>query len=368
MMTRSIRTLVLALGAAVLATGLGGCGGDETEPVEHIRPVRWERISTADGGRVRVFAGVTRAGQEIVLSFKVPGTIEDLPVRVGDRVDQGDVVAVIDGRDYRLQADEAEASLRRAEAQLRNARAEYERAEALYEADNASLSDLEAARAAFETAEAGVLAAQNGLELARRQLGYTRLTAPVAGAIARRPVEENENVGAGQEVALLTAGDLAEVEIFLPGQLVSDLSVGDAATVTVTSLPEREFPAHVTEIGVAATGGGSTFPVTVRLDEPDPDVLSGLAAEVALRFGMRDERPRFLVPAAAIGEDNAGRYALVLRDVQGGEATVARVAVTTGDLTNLGLEVLSGLQDGDMIVTAGVHRIHDGQRVLVPQQ
>jgi len=361
-----------ALAAAVVALTLGvtlcGCGGQEEAPAEHLRPVRWERISAADGGRTRIFAGVTRAGQEIVLSFKVSGTIEQLPVKVGHRVAAGDLIAVLDPRDYRLQADEAQASLRRAEAQLRNARAEYERAEALYEADNASLSDLEAARAAFETAEAGVTAAQNSLELALRRLEYTRLTAPVPGAIARRPVEANENVQAGQEVALLTAGDRAEVQIFLPGQLVSDLAVGDPATVTVTSLPGRAFPARVTEIGVAATGGGSTFPVTVRLEEAEPDVLSGLSAEVALRFGSGDERERFLVPAAAIGEDDDGRYAMVVRGVSGGQGTAARVPVTTGELTNLGLEVLSGLQDGDLLITAGVHRITDGQRVLVPQR
>jgi RND family efflux transporter MFP subunit len=362
-------TLVaLALITLAALFPLVGCGEEPPPPAEPLRPVRWEPVSAVDGGRVRVFAGVTRAGQEISLSFKVSGTLERLAVRVGDRVQAGDAIATLDDRDLRLQVEEAEASRRRAAAQLRNARAEYERAEALYEADNASLADLEAARAAFETAEAGVQAATNSLELARRRLGYARLTAPVAGAIASVPVEENENVSPGTEVALLTAGDRPEVEVFLPGQLVGELQVGDAATVTINTLPGRRFPARVTEIGVAATGGGNTFPVTVRLERADPDVLSGLAAEVALTFGDDQDAPRFLVPAAAIGADQDGRYAMVIRNLQDGVGLAARVPVTCGDLTSLGLEVLSGLRDGDRLITAGVHRLTDGQRVLVPQQ
>ena len=153
----------------------------------------------------------------------------------------------------------------------------------------------------------------------------------------------------------------------LPGQLVTELEVGDAAAVTINALAERRFAARVTEIGVAATGGGSTFPVTVRLEDADPAVLSGMAAEVALTFGADDLERIFLVPASAIGEDHHGRYAFVVRDLQDGQGTARRVAVTTGDLTNAGLEVLDGLAEGDLLITAGVHRINDGQTVLVPQ-
>ena len=75
-----------------------------------------------------------------------------------------------------------------------------------------------------------------------------------------------------------------------------------------------------------------------------------------------------LVPASAIGEDAGGRYAFVVRDMDEGVGVAHRVEVTTGSLTNEGLEVLTGLVDGDYLVTAGVHRIIDGQRVKVPQQ
>lgn len=369
-MTTTMATIRWTLGlVAVIAVGafLPGCGGEEAAPTEHLRPVRWQTIDDASSGRTRVFAGVTRAGQEIALSFKVGGTIEQLAVNVGTRVEAGAPIATLDDSDYRLQVREAEASLGQAEASLRNARAQYDRVESLYEADNASLSELESARAAFETAEAAVEAGRNGLELARRQLEYTRLNAPTGGAIASTPAEIGENVRAGQEIALLTAGEQSEVKIALPGQLVSGVSVGDAATVTINGLDDREFAALVTEVGVAATGGGSTYPVVVRLDQADGAVLSGMSAEVALTFRREGGERVILVPASAIGEDKDGRFAFLLRDVRDGQGRVERVSVTTGDLTNQGLEVLAGLAPGDKLITAGVHRIHDGLTVLVPQ-
>jgi RND family efflux transporter MFP subunit len=331
-MSSSSRRWILPLVSALVSLGVGlaGCGSEQAEITEHLRPVRWEQVFQTGGGRTRIFAGVTRAGQEIELSFKVGGTVEKLAVSVGARVAAGDLIATIDDRDYRLETEEAEAALRRVEAELRNARSSYQRAEALYEANNASLSELDAARAGFETAQASVRSAEKNLQLARRRLGYTSLTAPVAGAIARRSVEENENVQVGQEVALLTAGSRAEVEIFLPGQLIGQLAVGDAATVTVSALPGQTFAALVTEVGVAATGGGNTFPVIVRLEDEHQEVLSGMAAEVSLVFGGRDQESRFLVPASAVGQDDHGRYAFVVREIADGVGVATRVTVTTG--------------------------------------
>lgn len=348
-------------------TLVAGCSDGEAELGEILRPVRCEKVFQSGGGRVRAFAGVARAGQEIVLSFKVSGTVETLAVSVGDRVAAGALIATLDDNDYRLETEESEASLRKTEAELRNARASYERVEALFEASNAALSELDQARAAFETAQAGVRSAENGLALARRRLGYTRLTAPVDGAIASCMVEASENVGSGQQVALLTAGERPEVTIDLPSQLIRQLSVGAVAEVVVGSLDDRILPARIIELGVAATGG-STVPVTVRLDDGDSDVLPGMSAEVRFSFGADDSAPRYFVPPSAVGEDMHGRYVFVVAAGDDGVGVARRVEVATGELTNQGLEITAGLADGDLLVTAGVSRLLDGTRVKLPQR
>lgn len=362
-----IRRLILAACLLPALAVVTGCDQAETEAPQVLRPVRSETVYQTGGGRERAFAGVTKAGQEIALSFKVSGTVEDLAVSVGDRVRAGQTIATVDDRDTRLEVEESEASLRRAEAEERNARLGYQRVESLFEANNAALSELDQSRAAFETAQAAVRSAEMGLAMSERRLGYTTLTAPVDGAIATVDVEASENVNAGQVVATLTAGERAEVTVDLPVQLIRQLAMGDAAEVLVASLDGRTFDARITELGVSGAGG-STVPVTVRLERQEAEVLPGLSAEVRFTFGGDDVAGRFVVPASAVGEDRHGRFAFVVKPDVEGEGVVHRIEVVTGELTNQGLEVMAGLSDGDQLVTAGLNRLVDGTRVRLPRR
>jgi RND family efflux transporter MFP subunit len=284
-------------------------------------------------------------------------------VNVGDEVRAGELIAELDPEDYELQLEEAEASLARARAEARNAEANYERVRALYENHNASRQDLDAARAASESASAQVEADEKKVELARLQVGYTRLLAPMEGAIAAVDIEVNENVATGQTVVLLTGGAEIEVNVAVPEALISGIRERDPVTVTFDALPDREFPALVTEVGVAATGMATTYPVTVCLTGEESEVRPGMAAEVGFRFQGTDERERLLVPTAAIGEDGEGRFAFVVERVDEGLGVAHRREVAVGELTSEGLEILRGLADGDLLVTAGVSRIEDGQTV-----
>lgn len=349
-----------------LATSmLFGCGQEEPEQEEIIRPVRYEQIFLQGGNRVRTFSGVAKASEESRLSFKVPGTVERLAVQVGDNVQAGQLIAELNDEDYRLQKQQAEASNTQAQATARNARANYERVKLLYESNNASRSELDGARANKESAEAAEEATQKQLELANLQLSYTELRAPTDGAIATVNVEVNENVAAGQTIVQLTSIEGLEVEVTIPEILITQIQEGDAVTVGFDALPEQEFPATVTEVGISATGMGSTYPVTVLLDEENPDVRSGMAAEVGFNFESQDQQEYFVVPSVAVAEDRKGRHVFVVKDMGDGFGTIERKDVRIGDLTSDGIEVLEGLNDGDKVVTAGVSRIHEGQKVRV---
>lgn len=352
----------LGVAAALLLTSLIACRREE-QPENVLRPVRFQQVYSTGGNRVRSFSGTARAGVESRLSFKVSGTIRNLPVQVGDSVRAGQLIADLDPQDYRVQAQEAEAALAQANAQARRAQAEYERVRLLWENNNASKSDLDAARAASESAEATVAAQEQNLEAARLRLSYTRLTAPVAGSVAAVNVEVNENVQPGQEIVLLTSGSQLEVEVGVPEVLISQIETGEEVTVTFDALPGRSFSARTTEVGVAATGMGSTFPVRAVLSESDPDIRSGMAAEIAFLFETPGQREVYLVPPVAVGEDRDGRYVFVVEPGEPGQGIVRRRAVEVGDLTAEGFEVFEGLSDGDRVVTAGLSKIEDGQVV-----
>jgi len=340
------------------------CGGDqqqEAEPV--IRPVRYIQVYATGGGRDRSFSGSARAGVESRLSFKVAGTIERIPVSVGNVVRKGDLIAELDPTDYELQMQDAEASLVQVESQAKNARASYARIQRLYENANASRSDLDQALAQRESAEANVESVQKKLELAQLQLEYTRLLAPAAGSIASVDVEANENVGVGQTVVMLTAGEVPEVEVSVPEILITQVREGNDVTVKFDAIRNETFSATVTEVGVAALGFATTYPVKVRLDEADNRIRPGMASEVTFRFESQSNREHFVVPSIAVAEDRNGRFVYVVEPTTDEEAVARRRSVTVGDVTTNGLEILEGVSDGDLVVIAGVSRISDGQTV-----
>ncbi|MFH1574402.1 MAG: efflux RND transporter periplasmic adaptor subunit [Acidobacteriota bacterium] len=349
---------------AVLAAMLYvSCGEEETAPKPVIRPVRYQQVFSTGSSRERTFSGTSRAALESRLSFKVAGTVRRVPVKVGDAVKVGTLIAELDPKDYQLQVQEAEAALKSAEAQARNANSALSRVRALYENRNASRNDLDAAQAAAASARAQVSSFQKRVELARSQLSYTRLTSPVEGSIAAMNADENENVSPGQPVALLTSGSKLEILVAIPEILIAQIREGNETTVSFDAIPDRPFSGTVTEVGVSSTGMATTFPVTVRLTHDDPDCRPGMAAEVIFRFGSRGGRERILVPSVAAGEDRQGRFVFVLERAEEGFGIARRRPVRVGDVTEEGIEILEGLQDGDLVVTAGVSRVQDGQQV-----
>ncbi|HEX9654401.1 MAG TPA: efflux RND transporter periplasmic adaptor subunit [bacterium] len=339
------------------------CGGDRPQPQEILRPVRYTQVYSSGGVRMRTFSGVAKSGIESNLSFKVAGTVQQLAVKVGDKVRPGQTIARLDPEDYQLKVQQAQAALTQAIAQERNAGADYERVRSLYENNNASKSELDAKRALFESATAQVEAATKQLELARLQLSYTNLVSPTAGSIAAVYVEVNENVTAGKNIVLLTGGSQIDVDVSIPELLIKNIKEGDNVSVTFDAIPGKPYQATVTEVGVAAMTFATTFPVTVRLKDPDPEIRSGMAAEVTFQFQSTDQRERILVPPVAVTEDEQGRFVFVVEPADSGTGIVHRRNVQIGELAAEGLEVFSGLADGELVVTAGLSKIQDGLKV-----
>lgn len=358
--TRLTRNLYAIVFTATLGLGCG----DAPTPKKELRPVRFQEIFSTGSGRVRTFSGVCKAGIESKLSFRVPGTLEKLNVQVGDKVKKGQILAELDATDYALKVQEAQASLQNAKAIEIQAKNDYERVLALYENNNASASDLDASRAKFKSAQAGVSATQKVIQLAQLQVSYTRLRAPEDGDIAEVPVEVNENTQAGKTVVVLTSGSVPEVQLAVPEVLISKVKQGSRVDIRLDAEPGKQFKGTVSEIGVMSLSTATTFRVTVKFDSAFSEVRPGMAAEVSIKFEYRKDEDRILVPPASVGEDREGRHVfVVIPGDSAGIGIVHKRRVTIGDLTDDGLEVIEGLIDGDLLVTAGVSRIQDGMPV-----
>lgn len=348
----------------ILLPLLGGCEGeDQTQQDEILRPVRYTKATLHDGSVERVFSGVAKAKLESSLSFKVAGTLQKRPVNVGDKLSAGQLVASLDPTDFNINVHEAQANLSNTRAELRRTRANYERTKSLYENDSVSKSELDAARAAAESARAQVDSAQQRLQSVELQLSYTELYSPGRCAVAETYMKINENVNAGTSIMRVNCGECLEVKVSVAEAFINQISSGSEVEVLIDAIQEKRFKAVVTEVGIASTETGTAYPVTVALQEGCDDIRAGMAADVLFRLARGDGKPYIGIPAIAVGEDRYGRFVFVLSKNSEGDWIVNRRPVTIDEFAEKDISVLSGLEANELIVTAGIRRIVDGQKV-----
>jgi len=363
MMKNALLTILVAM------LILGGCGKSDEVADERLRPVRFVTVSDASDFRNRSFSGISKSSRESRLSFKVSGTIKNMPVQIGQRLEAGDLIAQIDAASYVLQAQQAQATLVEAQANDRRATANYERTKGLYANSNASLDDLESARAQAESASAVERAASKALEIARLNVSYTKLTADSDCSIASLNIEVNENVTSGQQVAAVSCGDAYEVTLDLPESLIGSIDEWTPVTIRFGAIPDAEFSGEISEIAVASGAGAAAFPVVIKIIGSHLSLRSGLAADVTFKFdSAASQGGGYVLPVNSVIYDPSGTFVFVAAPGEtAGEALVRRRDVTLGELTQSGIEIAEGLTVGDRVITAGISVIRDGQRVLAPE-
>ena len=165
----------------------------------------------------------------------------------------------------------------------------------------------------------------------------------------------------------MNCGECAEINVAIPETIINLVKEESDVTVTADAYPGQEFKAMVTEVGVA-TGAGATFPVKVKLTGDCPGFRSGMAADVQFDFGTSTGAHALVVPPVSVGEDREGRYVFVLQE-EGGHWYARRRAVDVSDEgTGSGLQITSGLDEGELVATAGVRRIQDGIEVKLLEE
>lgn len=351
----------MRLSLLILVVLLGGCRKEEA--IEPIRPVRVELAKSPEEERTRTFSATAQASEESVLSFKVEGTITSILVNVGDEVEREELLATLDPLDYQLQVEQSEAELGRSKAISRNAQANYDRVRQLYETRTASRSDLDKARAESESAIAQVVAGERALALAERRLDYTYLRAATRGSIAQKLAEVNENVRPNQPIFAMVAGTKPEVKVQIPENLIGQIWRGMPATAKFQALPGQLLKGEVIYIGVATTAAATTYPVTLVIDDPTHSIRSGMTAEITFLFPKGTDA--VLVPASAVQGDLEGPYLYLVSDFDGRIGTVERRPVVVGELLGQEIEILSGLDGGERVITAGFDKVTPGTKVSI---
>ncbi|MCU0838458.1 MAG: efflux RND transporter periplasmic adaptor subunit [Rhodospirillales bacterium] len=355
-----MRRSAATFGFLALAPLLVGCDQQQAPPPETVRAIRAIEVGDAVSGQVRRFPGLIEAKESSELSFEVGGSVREVLVNQGDFVRGGQVLARLDDERFRLAVSAANADVDRARAYVAQTTADYQRHQRLLAQRAVSQVQFEVAQRNYDSARSQLEFAQAQLGLAQRDLRSTTLKAPFAGAIAVRQIEPFLEVRAGQTVFRLDAERGIEVAIGVPETTIAQLRLGMPATVTVASRAEA-MAAQVTEIGTAAAAG-NTFPVKLALLQPPPAIRPGMTAEASLVLGQDERGETYFVPLAAIapGERPGDGFVFVY---DAGTSTVRRTAVRAAGTLSSNEVAVSGLSRGQIIATAGVTFLVDGQKV-----
>jgi RND family efflux transporter MFP subunit len=347
----------IPLAGALLASG---CGKEE-EPVAEepvVLAVKTLTIGGKGSGETRDYTGSLAAWQHAEMAFEVSGKIIEFNALEGQQVEQGFVLARLDPRDF-------EAGLTAAKANVAQAKADFERFTILLEKGVAPKADFEAKKRRYEVTESELGTAEKALEDAD-------LVAPFAGAMARKLVEDFQNVAAKEPVLILQDETSYKIRVTVPEQDMAggrpegiDLDEVNRRLqpkVTVTSLPDQRFDARIYELSMTADPVTRTFDATFVMDRPaEVRILPGMTAKVQITVANRTAQGGHSVPGVAVWSDQAGASYVWKVDSQSKQ--VARAPVELGSMAGDRVQVTGGLSPGDVIVTSGVRSLTDGSLI-----
>jgi macrolide-specific efflux system membrane fusion protein len=307
------------------------------------------RVSRRTIGSAVKATGVVkpRIGAEVKVGSRVSGVVARLHVRIGDTVSRGQLLAELDTRELAARRDQARAALAAADATLAYASADLERKRALAAAQLLAPADLDLAERGQGVARQQRAEAAAGLDYASTQLGYSRISAPTSGIVASVATQEGETVAASLAApTFVTLVDLARLEVwaYVDETDIGRIAVGQAARFTVDTYPGHEFDGRVTAVYPQAEIRDNVvnYVAVVNFDPPRGRTLRPvMTATVRIATETRDGV--LAVPRRAVRRDQGRTFVLT----PAGERRT--VAVGTRDETHV--EVLSGLREGDEVVT-----------------
>lgn len=350
-MRKSFFFLGAAAALLLIVAGMSGVFREKIEPgradVRHrlgsgLPSERVHRILETEYSEV---PGSLRAVDRTDVAARIMARIESIAVQAGDRVEQGDVLAVLDDRELKAALDQAAQSVAAARSDFRNAAADLDRFEELHASGAVSRSDLDQARNRHEVAEARVEGATHAETAAAAALSHATITAPIAGVIVDRLAQPGDTAAPGRPLLSIYNPGAFRMEAAAPESLGAKLQPGDMLGVRLDAL-DLDTRGAVELIVPQASAASRTVLVKVRLPATE-GMVEGMFGRL---FVPAMERARVCVPLSAVRE--TGQLSFV--DVVGPENRLERRYVKLGDHSEYGrIEALSGLDGGEEVILYG---------------
>ncbi|MCG2592694.1 efflux RND transporter periplasmic adaptor subunit [Ramlibacter sp. XY19] len=297
---------------------------------------------------------------------QVSGVLTQVLFKEGQAVKKGQLLATIDPRPFEMAVQQAVGARMRDEAQLAAARVTLERFETLLKQDSIARQEVDTQRATVHQLEATVVGSKAAEGTARLNLSYTRIVSPIEGRVGLRTVDVGNQVSTGDTngVALVTKLSPIDVEFSVPQDHASWLQRNAGAFMDVkafdrtrtTLLDDGVFASLDNQIDTT-TG---TVKAKARFNNTRLQLFPSQFVNVQLQ--LRTIQNAVVVPVTAVRQSSTGEYVFVLQD----DRTVKLRPVVRGQMVNDKVQVTSGLQIGEKVITEGADRLRDGARVLLP--
>ena len=340
--------LIAILGASFL---LSGCHEEIVPPKPPL--VKVQQVKLSNAAQIENYSGVVKGRYETNLSFQVGGKIISREVQAGSFVRVGEVLMTIDPKDIVEQSHSADAQVASARAQLELAKSNLDRYSELFKSEAIAAAVLDQYRTQYDAAQAAYDAAIAQARQSQNALEYATLTANADGVISEIAAEVGQVVAAGQNVLKLVQTNEFEVVVNIPENKIADVQIGQRVSINFWATGDV-VSGTVREISPMADSASRTFTVKISLPEAS-NIQLGMTANVSMQNEISPSA--IVLPLSAIYQtDDAAQVWIV----DGGKVSLKKIEVVAFADNNVQIR---GLNAGDIVVVAGVHKLRDGQTV-----
>ena len=380
----------------IIATALtlSSCSKQSNQHTIPPRPIAWAKAELHANEVIRILTGVTQPAQQAPLSFEVFGVVEQVWVDVGQRVTQGQVLAVLNSESKALKLRESKNSFNEAVIELKQAKIDLDRQQSLRSKKLNSQYQLDIAQLHYDQFVSRVAHLEAQLAQAEKDLRDTELRAPYSGLISKRLLEPGQQITIGEKVFHIEGDAGHEVTITIPEGLLNVLKIGSKHCIKIPAATADWLDSVVSEISTFPTHTNA-YPATLTLTKTHLGVKGGMTAQVHLLLpelgNTTAEKPsaersianirlsthtsssttesntdlltakRVSIPISALLMDSTNNTT-VFRYEQS-SSTIVAVPVTIGEFIEDRVEVTQGLQPGDIVASKGINHLRDGQAV-----
>lgn len=336
------KSILLMLCVFLLLTG---CKEKKTSRILQPVPVEVMVIGEEGEAGAQNYVGTIEAASASVLSFPVAGIITKVYVREGQKVAEGSLLAEVNDASFKQAYSAAQATLRQAQDG-------YDRLKLLH--DKGSISEVQ-----WVEMETKLAQAVSSEAIAKRNLENCKLRAPYSGVVGKVSAEEGMNVLPGNTVLTLLQTHGMQVNIPIPENVISSVTVGQPVRISVSALNNRIYEGKVGSKGVIANALSHNYEVLVPLKNSDGALMPGMVCNAWLPSS--DTTQLIVVPNRVVKIDHTGEHYVWL--ASGGKAV--RRTVITGGLAQRGIIIAEGLNPGDSVIVNGEQKVSTGSSVSV---